>query len=58
MTMTSAAKTYPPTVAIKTKEQRKYEKMWEIDDYRVISPGEQAAHDFLAAFWSSYCYAP
>jgi SAM-dependent methyltransferase len=48
MTMTSAAKTYPPTVAIKTKEQRKYEKMWEIDDYRVISPGEQAAHDFLA----------
>jgi SAM-dependent methyltransferase len=47
MPLTSAAKTYPPTVAVKTKEQRKYEKMWEIDDYRKISPGEQSAHKFL-----------
>jgi len=44
-------KTHPPTVTVttdaKTSEQVKYEKMWDIDDYRVVSPGEQSGHLFL-----------
>jgi len=40
---------YPPTVKVtnKTTEQIKYEKMWAIDDYRTISPGEHSAQTFL-----------
>jgi SAM-dependent methyltransferase len=44
-------KTHPPEVKIeprkKTAEQIKYEKMWEIDDYRAVAPGEDVAMVFL-----------
>ena len=44
-------KTHPPEVKIeprkKTAEQIKYEKMWEIDDYRAVAPGESVAMVFL-----------
>jgi len=47
----AGTKTYPPKVAVqpckKTEEQRKYEKMWAIDDYRIVSPGEGTAQIFL-----------
>lgn len=49
----AGAKTYPPTVKIEPApkkaltEQEKYELMWEIDDYRNVSPGEQSAQIFL-----------
>jgi hypothetical protein len=39
--------THPPTVAIKSTEQLKYERMWDIDAYRAVSPGEQMAQLFL-----------
>ena len=41
---------HPPNVIVasnKTLEQIKYEKMWEIDDYRIVAPGEQSASIFL-----------
>lgn len=40
-------KSYPPEVVIKSTEQLKYERMWERDEYRAISPGEQSAQVFL-----------
>lgn len=47
----AGTKTYPPTVNIKpckkTEEQRKYEKLWAMDQYRSVSPGEEAAQVFL-----------
>jgi len=47
----AGVKSHPPTVAIKpvlkTAEQRKYERMWELPAYRSISPGEQSATTFL-----------
>ena len=47
----AGTRTYPPTLAVKeckkTEEQRKYEKMWAIDDYRKVAPGETTAQIFL-----------
>lgn len=47
----AGVKSYPPEVQIqprkKTSEQIKYEKMWAIDDYRRVAPGEQTASIFL-----------
>jgi SAM-dependent methyltransferase len=44
-------KTHPPEVKVaprkKTVEQIKYEKMWAIEDYRVVAPGENTAMVFL-----------
>lgn len=42
---------HPPKVIVsenKTSEQEKYEKMWNIEDYRAVSPGEQLAMLFLS----------
>jgi len=39
---------HAPSVAIRTIEQTKYERMWQEDAYRAVSPGEQLAHQFLA----------
>ena len=42
---------HPPIVKIgsaKTLEQQKYERMWNIDAYRVLSPGEELAQLFLS----------
>jgi len=50
-TASAGTKTYPPTVVIeqaKITEKEKYEKMWAIDDYRTVSPGEQMAQLFLS----------
>ena len=50
MTMLAGAKGHPPTVKIepvKLTEQAKYEKMWEIDDYRKVAPGEQMFMHFI-----------
>lgn len=50
-TARTGAKTHPPSVSInpiKSSEQTKYEKMWDIDDYRNVSPGEQLAQLFLS----------
>ena len=44
--MNAAAKTYPPTTAIKTKQQSKFEKLWTFDEYRETCPGELAANEF------------
>lgn len=40
---------HPPKVLVTTKtaENIKYEKMWEVDDYRLVSPGEGSAQIFL-----------
>lgn len=46
-TAKAGTRTYPPEVKIRPTEQTKYEKMWEIDDYRAISPGENSAQIFL-----------
>jgi len=44
-------KGYAPSVKIEghkpTQEELKYKKMWSIDDYRKVSPGELAANTFL-----------
>lgn len=51
MSAKAGTKTYPPSVkqqpCLKTDEQRKYEKMWKIDDYRAVAPGEQSVQIFL-----------
>lgn len=50
MTMLAGAKGHPPTVKIepvKLTEKQKYEKMWDIEDYRKVAPGEQFAMLFL-----------
>jgi hypothetical protein len=45
---------HPPTVAVKPiekapmTEQEKYERMWNIDDYREVAPGESLAQLFLS----------
>jgi SAM-dependent methyltransferase len=39
---------HPPTVKVGMTEKTKYEKMWDIDMYRLTSPGEQAATEFLS----------
>jgi hypothetical protein len=38
---------HPPTVKVGITEKAKYEKMWAIDDYRKVAPGEQTAMVFL-----------
>jgi len=47
--MTTGATGYAPTVLIRpyNPEVAKYRKMWEIDDYRAVSPGEEWAAEFL-----------
>ena len=40
-------KTEAPTVTIGKTEKKKYEEMWEREEYRAFSPGEYAASDFL-----------
>lgn len=50
MALLGSMKTHPPEVKIepaKTAEQIKYEKMWEIDDYRAVAPGQDTAMTFL-----------
>jgi len=47
-TAKAGTKTYPPEVLVRTIEQTKYERMWEHDEYRGYSPGEQAAQTFLS----------
>jgi len=47
-TAKAGTQTYPPEVIVRTIEQSKYEKMWDIDDYRAVSPGEQLAQLFLS----------
>jgi SAM-dependent methyltransferase len=39
---------HPPEVVIRSVEQAKYEKMWEHDFYRQVSPGEEVAQTFLS----------
>ncbi len=42
---------HAPSVSVstsKTTEQEKYEKMWAINDYRAVSPGEKLAQLFLS----------
>jgi SAM-dependent methyltransferase len=44
---------HPPSVALSDNtpeltEKEKYEKMWAIEDYRAVSPGEQLAQLFLS----------
>ena len=49
--LAGSAKGHPPEANIspckKTAEQRKYEKMWAIDDYRTVAPGQDTALIFL-----------
>jgi len=45
--MKSAFVGQAPTVLIGITEKTKYEAMWDIEDYRAVSPGEQSAHTFL-----------
>ena len=47
MTIAAGAKGHPPEVKIGLTEQAKYEKMWNIEDYRKVAPGEGTAHTFL-----------
>jgi len=47
MTIIAGTKTYPPTVKVGKTEKKKYEEMWEREEYRAFSPGEVAAMDFL-----------
>jgi len=47
MSMRAGTKGHPPEVKIQLTEQAKYEKMWAIDDYRKVAPGEQSAFTFL-----------
>lgn len=45
--LVGAARGHPPETVVKTKEQRKYEKMWNIEDYRKVAPGQDTAMVFL-----------
>jgi SAM-dependent methyltransferase len=52
MVTMAGATGHPPTVKIEPvkeslTEKQKYEKMWDIDDYRAVAPGEQTAMLFL-----------
>lgn len=47
MTAKTGAVGHPPTVKVAMTEQQKYETMWDIDDYRKVSPGENMAQVFL-----------
>jgi SAM-dependent methyltransferase len=48
MGLSGAFATHPPALAIKTKQQSKYERLWAIDKYREGCPGEGAVSEFLA----------
>jgi len=45
--MLAGAVGHPPIVKVEMTEKAKYEKMWEIDDYRAVAPGEGSAQIFL-----------
>ena len=50
MTIVTGAVGHPPKVKIEKaplSEKEKYEKMWAIDDYRIVAPGENTAMLFL-----------
>lgn len=47
MSIAAGAKGHPPEVKVGLTEKAKYEKMWEIDDYRRVAPGEGAVMTFL-----------
>jgi SAM-dependent methyltransferase len=50
MATKTGAQGHPPSVKIEPApltEQQKYEKMWDIDDYRKVAPGEHVVMTFL-----------
>jgi SAM-dependent methyltransferase len=48
MTAITGSVGYAPTVTIRPIERELYKQMWDREEYRRVSPGEECANDFLA----------